>query len=99
MKNEVLYGGCRDFLFVITCLRSSSSALKFPATAVAKGDATDKPFGPEIAFATGLDDATPPSPAIAIPFGLACAIEDSSESSRLEGRPAKNLSQFKLDHD
>lgn len=80
---------------------------KSPATAVAVGDDTDSPFGPEIAFATGFEEATPPTPAIAIPsetknnhhcfqlnylkslLGLACAMEDSSEISRAEGRRAK----------
>lgn len=36
-----------------------------------------------MALATGLLDATPPTPAIAIPFGLACATLDSSEISLL----------------
>lgn len=59
--------------------------MKSPATEVAEGEATESPFGPEIAFATGLEDATPPLPAIAIALGFACAIEDSSDRSRPEG--------------
>lgn len=95
-------------LLGFVCLSSSSLNEKSPATAVADGDDTDRPLGPEIALATGFEEATPPTPAIAIPserskvknffqltfffktlLGLACAIEDSSEISRAEGRRAK----------
>lgn len=56
-------------LLDFVCLRSSSSKLKSPATAVADGEDTESPFGPEIAFATGFEEATPPMPAIAMPPG------------------------------
>lgn len=54
-------------LLGLVCLSSSLLNEKSPATAVADGDDTDSPFGPEIAFATGFEEATPPTPAIAIP--------------------------------
>lgn len=78
------------FIGLFSVFLSSSPKAKFPATAVAEGEATERPFRPETAVATGFEDATPPSPAIAVPLGFACATDESSDRSRPEVRVKLN---------
>lgn len=45
-------------------LKAAASSGDTPAMAVALGEATARPLRPESATALGLDEATPPSPAM-----------------------------------
>lgn len=48
-------------------LKAAASSGDTPAMAVALGEATARPLRPESATALGLDEATPPSPAMERP--------------------------------
>lgn len=54
----------RLFLLGIDTLKAAASSADTPAIAVALGAETARPLRPESAIALGLDEATPPSPAI-----------------------------------